>query len=404
MNRRWSEYTGLDPADLVSRGWRQAVHPDDAERSAEWWASAVPGEKQENLEWLRRGSGRRVPLAPLAGRAGAGRRRPGARLVRHLDGYRRPPARRGGAAVPGRGQLRAGASLDYHATLAEVACLAVPELADWCVIDVADPDGSLRRVAAVHADPDTQHRSETFREPLPARRGVLRRSRCVVRTGRPVLIPDPPQEPATAPRHARDHLEAVESLSLRSLICVPLPARARSGRSRRSPPREPAACRGRPRPGRGPGRSAPPRPSTTPSSSPRPRPPGWRPRPCRRGQGPLPRRALARACTPLTPVLVGVTAMLEDPDLPESVRPVLDVTRRNVALEARLIDDLLDVTRIAQGSSASTANSSDSARADPPGRRDLPRRNRRGQHPARPGSGRPAAPCAWRPCSIQQIL
>ncbi|MCA1685187.1 MAG: response regulator, partial [Planctomycetia bacterium] len=52
---------------------------------------------------------------------------------------------------------------------------------------------------------------------------------------------------------------------------------------------------------------------------------------------------------PLNPVLVGVSALLADPATPDSVRPTLEVARRNVALEARLIDDLLDVTRIRQG-------------------------------------------------------
>ena len=52
---------------------------------------------------------------------------------------------------------------------------------------------------------------------------------------------------------------------------------------------------------------------------------------------------------PLNPVLVGVSAMLADPRTPASVRPTLEVARRNVALEARLIDDLLDVTQIRQG-------------------------------------------------------
>ena len=53
--------------------------------------------------------------------------------------------------------------------------------------------------------------------------------------------------------------------------------------------------------------------------------------------------------TPLTPVLIGVTELLEDDATPESIRPFLEVARRNVELEARLIDDLLDVTRISQG-------------------------------------------------------
>ncbi|MCX6968169.1 MAG: PAS domain S-box protein [Verrucomicrobia bacterium] len=53
--------------------------------------------------------------------------------------------------------------------------------------------------------------------------------------------------------------------------------------------------------------------------------------------------------TPLTPVLAIVTALEEMKHLPESARDDLEVIHRNVELEARLIDDLLDVTRIAQG-------------------------------------------------------
>ncbi len=53
--------------------------------------------------------------------------------------------------------------------------------------------------------------------------------------------------------------------------------------------------------------------------------------------------------TPLTPVLATVTAMTGDSATPESLRPVLEMIRRNVALEARIIDDLLDLARINRG-------------------------------------------------------
>jgi signal transduction histidine kinase/ActR/RegA family two-component response regulator len=53
--------------------------------------------------------------------------------------------------------------------------------------------------------------------------------------------------------------------------------------------------------------------------------------------------------TPLNPVLMTVTALQNDPSLPESVREDLDVIRRNVELESSLIDDLLDLTRITRG-------------------------------------------------------
>jgi len=53
--------------------------------------------------------------------------------------------------------------------------------------------------------------------------------------------------------------------------------------------------------------------------------------------------------TPLTPVLGAIAALQRRPDLPEDLRPSLEMICRNVELEARLIDDLLDVTRIARG-------------------------------------------------------
>ena len=52
--------------------------------------------------------------------------------------------------------------------------------------------------------------------------------------------------------------------------------------------------------------------------------------------------------TPLNPILLGVTYLLESGESPEALRPTFEMIRRNVELEARLIDDLLDVTRILQ--------------------------------------------------------
>ncbi|HZF11219.1 MAG TPA: ATP-binding protein [Thermoanaerobaculia bacterium] len=53
--------------------------------------------------------------------------------------------------------------------------------------------------------------------------------------------------------------------------------------------------------------------------------------------------------TPLTPVLALTSALEKDDRLPADVRDALSTVRRNVELEARLIDDLLDLTRIARG-------------------------------------------------------
>ncbi|HEY7856089.1 MAG TPA: ATP-binding protein, partial [Terriglobales bacterium] len=53
--------------------------------------------------------------------------------------------------------------------------------------------------------------------------------------------------------------------------------------------------------------------------------------------------------TPLSPVVLAVAAMQTDARLPEEVRHDLELIRRNVDLEVRLIDDLLDVSRAVSG-------------------------------------------------------
>lgn len=53
--------------------------------------------------------------------------------------------------------------------------------------------------------------------------------------------------------------------------------------------------------------------------------------------------------TPLTPVLASVFTLEREKDLPHSMQESLQLIRRNVELEARLIDDLLDLTRISKG-------------------------------------------------------
>ena len=53
--------------------------------------------------------------------------------------------------------------------------------------------------------------------------------------------------------------------------------------------------------------------------------------------------------TPLTPVLLSATTLRHDERLPANLRAELAMMARNVQLEVRLIDDLLDLTRIVRG-------------------------------------------------------
>lgn len=119
-------------------------------------------------------------------------------------------------------------SLDWEATLQRVAELAVPVLADWCAVDVLQPDGSLELIAVAHVDPEKAAWAYELRRRFPidpdAPTGVAN----VVRTGVPEMIPEITQEMIDA-ADIRDAelLEVLERLQLSSVMYVPLIARGR---------------------------------------------------------------------------------------------------------------------------------------------------------------------------------
>ena len=53
--------------------------------------------------------------------------------------------------------------------------------------------------------------------------------------------------------------------------------------------------------------------------------------------------------TPLSPILLLAESLAGDPSLPRSIRQDLSTVHRNALLEARLVDDLLDVSRMSRG-------------------------------------------------------
>jgi PAS domain S-box-containing protein len=120
------------------------------------------------------------------------------------------------------------ASLDYEATLEGIAHLVVPELADWCLLDVLEEDGSVKQLAAAHADPGKE---DLLRELLSHRRfgedapGTVAR---VLRTGKPVLIPEASDALLAERATGEEHLGVLRRLTVGSFMSVPLLARGRT--------------------------------------------------------------------------------------------------------------------------------------------------------------------------------
>jgi PAS domain S-box-containing protein len=120
------------------------------------------------------------------------------------------------------------ASLDYEATLEGIARLVVPELADWCLVDVLEEDGSVKQLTAAHADPE---KKALLRQLLSHRRfgedapGTVAR---VLRTGRSILLSEVSDALLAERATGEEHLEVLLRLGICSLMSVPLLARGRT--------------------------------------------------------------------------------------------------------------------------------------------------------------------------------
>jgi PAS domain S-box-containing protein len=137
------------------------------------------------------------------------------------EGVRREFLARAGAAL--------ASSLDYKKTLATVARLAAPQLADWCGIDLVEPGAqTVEQVAVAHVDVEkvewARKLGQIYRPDPRAEQGVPN----VIRTGKAELYPEIPRELLEAGARDAEHLELLRRLRLESAMVVPLIGRERT--------------------------------------------------------------------------------------------------------------------------------------------------------------------------------
>src|SRR5215211_7060234 len=119
-------------------------------------------------------------------------------------------------------------SLDYRETLANVARLAVPTLADWCAIDVMEEDGAVERLAVEHSDPEKVALAYELQERYPSDPETTRGIGKVLKTGEPDMMAEIPEELLDQVALNVEHRTIMRELGLRSYMVVPMVARGRS--------------------------------------------------------------------------------------------------------------------------------------------------------------------------------
>jgi PAS domain S-box-containing protein len=116
-------------------------------------------------------------------------------------------------------------SLDYQETLRNVTSLAVPQIADWCAVDLFTGRGGRESVAVAHTDPGKLAMAERLRafdaDELDPERGLGR----VRRTGESLLFREITDELLVNAAIDPEHLELLRAVGMRSALIVPMTAR-----------------------------------------------------------------------------------------------------------------------------------------------------------------------------------
>ena len=242
------------------------------------------------------------------------------------------------------------ASLDFERTFENLAFLIVPRLADFCLIQIADEDGALQQVAVAQRIPQekTEHSDRGASSLLV--QAAQRAGAQTYKTRKSLLFCEIDERILEALFAAEAERNSIEQSGLSALIVVPISARGRVlGVITLMYLTED--------------------------------------RPCGENELALAEELGQRAAlalenaqlykaaqkalseaeranhakdrflamlshelrTPLTPVLTSILEVESEEHISPEVRDSLQVIRRNVELEARLIDDLLDLTRISKG-------------------------------------------------------
>ena len=116
-------------------------------------------------------------------------------------------------------------SLDYETTLGTVAALALPQLGSWCIVDLVEDDGAMRRLAVVHPDPQKQALARRLAAGWPPEADDPLGAPVVVRTRQTEIIAHVTEEVLVAAARHPENLRILRALGIGSLIVAPMLAR-----------------------------------------------------------------------------------------------------------------------------------------------------------------------------------
>ncbi len=228
FNKTWLNFTGRELEVELDNGWNAGVHPDDFARQAEVYATHFAQKQAFEVEYrlrrhdgeyrwlLERGSPRWTADNEFAGFIGS-----------CIDITEMKHAKDRQTFLVEATSIIAS-SLDYEKILSNIAYLTVPKLADWCAVDVLEEDGTIRRLAVAHVDPTKIQWANELHQRYPydpeAPHGVPK----VVATGKSEWYEEISDDLLVAAARDDEHLRLLRGVGFTSAMLVPLIAHGRT--------------------------------------------------------------------------------------------------------------------------------------------------------------------------------
>src|SRR3954454_19304328 len=120
------------------------------------------------------------------------------------------------------------ASMDAAETLDNLARLAVPDFADWCVVHLLDEDGDPETVAVAHSDPQKVRWAHELQARFPPLLDPDRGLGRVLRTGQPEVVHHVTADLIAAAAIDDEHHEILRELGIAAAVIAPLTAGGRT--------------------------------------------------------------------------------------------------------------------------------------------------------------------------------
>ena len=246
FNQRWMDYTGYTLAQSLGTSWLSVVHPNDAQRFVEQWQSALQlGTPLRTECRLRRAHGSyRWHLAEILPEHDREQRISGwLGTFTDLDEHKRLEEERQRVLVR-KQTARAEAeialqrleflaeasgllmrSLDAAGILEGLAAMATPRLCTWCVVDLAREGSALEQAAFAHEDPAMLPAFADLAKRLPAAEDTAFGVAGVLRSRQPETSECDPVTLAAA--LGAEDVDSVRRLGAAAYLTVPLCTRGR---------------------------------------------------------------------------------------------------------------------------------------------------------------------------------